>query len=385
MIVLSVPKLSMTMEEAIVSAWLVADGDLVEEGQQVVELETDKAQTEVEAPAAGTIRLLAEPGDAVPVEAPLAEIYAPGEAIPGAGEPAPEVPVAAAAPVAEAVAAPERVIASPVAKRAAKDLGVDLATVTGTGPRGRITFADVEAAASATPVVEPPPAAAVANGSPPDSLRRAVVANLSASWREIPHVHISGELTVGGLVAARRLAAERLPMKVTATDLLVLAVAQAMSEVPELNGTVDGDGSPRRSATVDLNLAVAAPAGVVAPTLRDVGSMRLGAIAGERARVVTAARAGTLAPRDLAGGTTTLSNLGAHPVDFFAPVITGPQIATIATGRAVRKPIAVGDAVGLEDRLTVNVAIDHRGADGEAGGRFLAALERRIAALPEHV
>jgi pyruvate dehydrogenase E2 component (dihydrolipoamide acetyltransferase) len=108
-------------------------------------------------------------------------------------------------------------------------------------------------------------------------------------------------------------------------------------------------------------------------------------VAAERARLVASARAGTLEPRDLATGSVTLSNLGAYPVDFFAPVVTGPQIATVATGRMVRKPVAVGDAIGLGARLTVDVAIDHRGADGAAGGRLLAALERRLAALTAHV
>ena len=131
-----------------------------------------------------------------------------------------------------------------------------------------------------------------------------------------------------------------------------------------------------------LSLAVATPGGVVAPVLRDAGSLSLAEIARERSRLVEAARAGTLDGRELAGGTITLSNLGAHPVDFFAPVVSGPQVAMVATGRVADRPVAVDGLVGVRPTMWVNVAIDHRAADGEAGGRLLAALERQLAQLP---
>jgi pyruvate dehydrogenase E2 component (dihydrolipoamide acetyltransferase) len=371
-IALTVPKLSMTMEEATVVAWLVDDGAEVREGQGVVEIETDKAQEEVVAPADGVLRIVAAPGTQVPLDGLLAELH-------GADPPPPAPPADDAA----ANAGVGGVMASPAARRVARELGVELTLLRGSGPGGRITVADVEAAAPAAP----PDSAAVEPSrkpAPAKSLRSAVLANIVASWQQVPHVHISGELVADGLEAARRLAAGQ-GRAVTVTDLLIVALAGALGEVPELNGTIGGDGAPRRAPTIDLSLAVAAPEGVVAPALRDVGAMALAGVAAERARLVAAARAGTLAPRDLAAGSVTLSNLGAHPVDFFAPVVTGPQIATIATGRVLRKPVAIGDALGLGTRVTVNVAIDHRGADGEAGGRLLAALERRLAALPAHV
>lgn len=137
-----------------------------------------------------------------------------------------------------------------------------------------------------------------------------------------------------------------------------------------------------RSAVVHLSLAVATPDGVVAPVLRDASSRSLTDLSAERARIVAAARDGRIDRRELAGGTVTLSNLGAYPVDFFAPVISGPQVAMVATGRVVDKPVAEGGWIAARPRMWANVAVDHRAADGEAGARMLAAFERQIASLP---
>lgn len=369
MIPLTLPQLSISMEDGKVLRWLVVDGERVSAGQPVVEIETDKATLEVEAPAGGTIRLVTAEGAIVPVEATLAEI------LDGADAPASASAAVAAAPP----AAPELLvsltkqpgefdgkglIASPAARRIARERGIALATVEGSGPGGRIVAADLEQLA---------PAAATA---PAKDLRAAVVANITASWQQIPHVHIGGELAADGIAEARRTASLASGEKVTVTDLLILAVARALTDVPELNG-----GSPR----VHLGLAVATEQGVVAPILRDVTDLGLGAIARERVRLVTAARAGALEGRDLAGGTCTLSNLGAYPVDFFVPVVSGPQTALVATGRLADRPVAIDGMLAVRPRIWVNVAIDHRKADGEAGGRFLAALERRINELPTSV
>ena len=152
--------------------------------------------------------------------------------------------------------------------------------------------------------------------------------------------------------------------------------------MPELNALLRPDGSVERSRPVHLSIAVATADGVVAPVLRDADSLALVDVARERSRLVEAARQGSLGGHDLSGGTCTLSNLGAHPVDFFAPVVSGPQVAMVATGRVADRPVALDGLVGVRPRMWVNVAIDHRAADGEAGGRLLAALERQIALLP---
>lgn len=382
------PKLSMTMEEAVVVTWLVADGADVSAGEEVVEIETDKAQTVLEAPLSGTLHHRAAAGDAVAVDGLLAVIgdaaaAAPAEVAVNGSVGAPSATPAVAPVPADVAPSPAGAgRASPVARRAMAELGVDPAAVVGTGIRGMITLEDVHrAAGGATPQAQPPASERAAPAAlAPDRLRSLVVANLVASWSAIPHIHVSGELDASGLMAAL---AQRGEAAITATDLLLLAMAHALEEVPTLNGTVDQTGQPQLAKAIDLSVAVDTESGVVAPTLKDVGSRSLAEIAAERARLVSAARALSVEPRDLAGGTCTLSNLGAYPVDFFAPIVTGPQIALVATGRAAARPVVVDGELAVGYRVTVNVAIDHRAADGATGGRFLAAFERSLALLPE--
>jgi pyruvate dehydrogenase E2 component (dihydrolipoyllysine-residue acetyltransferase) len=377
-----VPQLSISMEEAKVGRWLVDDGAAVAAGQALVEVETDKATVEIEAPQDGLLRIVAGEGEIVAVDGVLAELEPAGKAAP---EAAPTVPAdVASARVdrpsssptsmydAGALAARSGPIASPAARRLARERGVELASVTGSGPGGRIVARDIEG--------RPATDGDVPSSITDDRLRAAVVANITASWQQIPHVHIGGELAADGVVRARALAPA--DPAVTVTDLFVVALARALTEVPELNALRRSDGSVERSRAVHLSIAVATSSGVVAPVIRDAQSLTLADVARERLRLVEAARQGTLDGRDLAGGTCTLSNLGAHPVDFFAPVVSGPQVAMVATGRVAERVVAVDGLVGVRPRIWVNVAIDHRAADGEAGGRLLAALERQIALLP---
>lgn len=356
-----VPQLSLSMEDAKVSRWLVGDGEAVVAGQLVVELETDKATVEVEAPDAGVLRIVAPEGAVVAVDGVLAEL-----------EPAFTTHDERAEQERNEGDGPRRAgtVASPAARRIAREGGVDLAGLRGSGPGGRIVARDV--------VAMPTDGRPGSAGS--GRLRTAVVASITASWRQIPHVHVGGELAADGIVRARASAAAT--TSVTVTDLLVVALARALLEVPELNALLRPDGSVEHSRPVHLSLAVATPGGVVAPVLRDAGSLALADVTRERSRLVEAAREGRLGGHELAGGTCTLSNLGAHPVDFFAPVVSGPQVAMVATGRVTDKPVALDGLVGVRSRMWVNVAIDHRAADGEAGGRLLAALERQLALLP---
>jgi len=361
MVAVTLPQLSLSMEEGKVLRWLVGDGDRVEAGQPIVEIETDKATIEVEAPEQGVIRLVAAEGAMLAVETTLAEI-----APTAAGEPAPSR--AAAAPPANANGG--RPVASPAARRLAAERGIDLSTIRGSGPGGRIVARDLERLA-------PAPASSPAERP---GLREAVTANIVASWQRIPHIQIGGELAAEGLAEARRRASLPSGEKVTVTDLLILAAVRALADVPELNGAAG-----RRAERVHLSLAVATQDGVVAPVIRDAGELSLAQVTRERARLVGAAREGALDPHDLAGGTFTLSNLGAYPVDFFSPVVSGPQVAMLATGRLAEKPVAIDGMLAIRHRLWANVAIDHRAADGETGARFLAALERRLEELPNRI
>lgn len=371
MIPVALPQLSISMEEGKVLRWLVEDGAAVAAGQPVVEVETDKATVEVEAPADGTIRRVIDEGTVVPVDTTLGQIH---DGEPDAGAPPPiEEPslVPPSTPSGGASARDGRTIASPAARRLALERGIDLASVRGSGPSGRIVASDLEQLSSA----EASTTASPAPGFRRD-LRAAVVANITASWAAIPHIHVGGEIDARGILEARRSAVLPSGERVTVTDLLVLAVARALRDVPRVNG-----GSER----VNLALAVATEETVVAPVLRDATELGLAAIVRERARLVSAARAGELDPHDLGGATCTLTNLGSYPVDFFAPIVSGPQVAMVATGRVAEKAVAVDGMLAVQPRVWVNVALDHRAADGEAGGRFLAALERRIGDLPTSV
>jgi pyruvate dehydrogenase E2 component (dihydrolipoamide acetyltransferase) len=379
-----VPQLSISMEEAKVGRWLVEDGEAVVAGQLVVEVETDKATVEIEAPAAGLLRIVAAEGAIVSVDGVLAElepaapaavgtVAADGDAVVGSASVDAASAAAAAVSAAGISAQPRRQgpIASPAARRLARERGVELASLQGSGPRGRIVARDIVAG---------PAAGGHLAALPDERLRAAVVGNITASWQQIPHVHIGGELAADGVRRARASAPP--DAAVTVTDLLVVALARALQEVPELNALRRADGSVEQSEAVHLAIAVATPSGVVAPVLRDAGSQTLVDVARERRRLVEAARQSALDGRDLAGGTCTLSNLGAHPVDFFAPVVSGPQVAMVATGRVADRPVAVDGLLGVRPTMWVNVAVDHRAADGEAGGRLLAAFERQIALLP---
>lgn len=371
MIQVILPQLSLSMEEGKIIRWLVAEGAQVVAGQAIAEIETDKAVAEVEASAAGTIHFVVEAGAIVAVESPLAEIAAVVESSTAPAGPA-SAATATATISAAATAVPadpglrssatsdskntestaeRKHCASPAARRIAKERGLDLLQARGSGPGARITVHDLEGISSAAK----------------PSLRESVVAQLAASWREIPHIQIGGELDGSGLAAAKRVA----PTGITVTDLLILAVVRALRDVPELNGTL-----VKLSQHVHLALAVATPNGVIAPVIRNAQECSLAEIAHERARLVTAARAGTSDRRDLAGGTITLTNLGAYPVDFFAPIVSGPQIAMLASGRLAERPTAVDGAIAIRHRIWINVAIDHRAGDGVTGARFLAALEQ---------
>ena len=366
------------------SRWLVEDGDAVAAGQLVVEVETDKATVEIEAPAAGVLRIVAAEGAIVAVDGVLAELE------PAAPEPA------EAADERRRQPAPRR---RPVARVARAVGGAGQPCVAAPRGQGR-SHHPLLAGSPASEGSSSRPCRARARradrgarrrrrrrprsghagaggGRPPPRGRRA---NITASWQQIPHVHIGGELAADGVMRARASAPPE--AAVTVTDLLVVALARALAEVPELNALRRADGSVERSAARAPLDRRRDRGGVVAPVLRDAGSLTLGDVARERRRLVEAARQGTLDGRDLAGGTCTLSNLGAHPVDFFAPVVSGPQVAMVATGRVADRPVAVDGLVGVRPRMWVNVAIDHRAADGEAGGRLLAALERQIALLP---
>jgi len=368
---LVIPKLSMSGEPVRLVEWLVEDGTSVVSGQPVAELETEKATVEIQAPATGLLRIVVAAGMDADVDTVIAHIdngselrieATPEESANRVHRPSSAAPDSV--PEQRRHREPSHIVASPAAKRLASELRIDLDSIVGSGPGGRIVVGDLEQVALKKESLQP------------QRRREAVVADLTASWTQIPHIHIGGRLDGEGIAGARRM----FQRQVTVTDLIAYSLVRALEDTPSLNGTF-ADGSSRLSSAVHLGLAIATASGVTAPTIRNADALDLEQLSQERARLVAAARAETLDKSDLGGATITLSNLGAYPVDFFAPIIVGPQLCVVATGRLTEVAIAVDGAIAVKHRIWVNVAIDHRVADGETGGILLGALERQFANL----
>jgi pyruvate dehydrogenase E2 component (dihydrolipoamide acetyltransferase) len=389
------PRLSDSMEEGLILQWLVEVGDHVEVGQHLVEIETDKATVTYEADTSGEILALsAGEGEDVPVGAPIAVIGEAGEALPSTDS---REPVAAApAPAASAPASPPtsfqprggRPKASPVARRIAVQLGVDLALLAGSGPQGRVIRADVERAAAggnggqagAAPT-QPLPADETTVGAKGETtaheltrLQRTVARRMAESRATVPDIELRCEVEMTAVVELReqlRDVADPLP---SYNDFIVKAVALALREFPQVNGAYR-DGRLETYSRVNVGIAVAADDALVVPTISDADRMSLGEIA-RRARALAArVRDGSITPAELSGGTFTVSNLGMYGVDSFSAVINQPQAAILAVGSLKRRAVVDEDG-GLAARPTVrlSLACDHRVIYGADGARFLASV-----------
>ncbi len=389
------PSLGADMSAGTLQAWLKQPGDEVKRGDIIAVVETDKADIEVEVFAGGVIeRLLVEPGTKVPVGTPLAVIHGEGE--PEAPAPVP-APVVAAAPAhppppapAEAPAPapsprpatpPGRLLVSPSARELAKELGVDLSTVAGTGPGGRIQRKDVEAAASAP---ARPEAVAPEEPAPEEGrkarMRAAIAAAMSHSNRDIPHLYVTQTVEMSGALAwlaqtnAKRSVKERLLYGV----LLIRAVALALREVPELNGFWR-DGRHEQSEAVHVGMAISLRGGgLVAPALHDADRKGLDELMGAFRDLVQRARAGTLRSSELADPTITITSLGEQGAEGVLGLIFPPQVAIVGFGRVVERPWAEDGGLFVRPLVHASLAADHRVVDGHRAGLFLAAVDRLL-------
>jgi len=367
-----VPQMGLEVSEATVLELLVTVGTQVGEDDPLLEIETEKATTEVLAPRAGFVLAIdVEPGQVVPVGDQVARIgdHA-DEPLTGAAAPA---PVAAANGSTATPAA--RLRAAPVARRAAAKLGVALESVAGSGPRGRITLRDVEAAAVATPAPAPPGDAPALE--PLSGLRRAVARRMTAS-QLIPQYQLQRDIDASHLLAqkdARAVAASGGP-RAGVNDLLVQAVAETVVRHPALATAFVEDPEPalRRHVGVGVGLAVATDRGLVVPVIGAAERLGLGEIAARRQRLVAAARAGTLSLQEMSGGAITLSNLGGFGVDRFTAMLNPGESAIVAVGRIVDRVLPRGRGMAVVPTLTLSVSFDHRTVDGAVGGAALAEL-----------
>jgi pyruvate dehydrogenase E2 component (dihydrolipoamide acetyltransferase) len=372
------PSLGADMTEGTLVQWNVKPGDQVKRGDIVAIVGTDKADIEVEVFQAGTVEtLIAEPGQKLPVGAPLAMIRGEGEA-PGAvpsslaaPKKATPTPARAETPPTEPAGPVAHVRASPMARKLAEEMAIDLATIQGTGPHGVIERHDVEEAAKAKAAPVPTHAAAPYTG-----IRRAIAAAMARSNREIPHYYLSTQVDMTKTLHwIEQFNLQRsIEKRVLPAALLLKAVAKALVRVPELNGFwVEDQLKP--SAEIHIGVAISLRSGgLVIPAIHSVGRMSIAELMSAFRDLVTRARAGRLRSSEITDGTITVTNLGDLGVETVYGVIYPPQVALVGFGRIVERPWADSGMLGVRPVLTATLAADHRATDGRRGAQFLDAL-----------
>ena len=418
------PALSPTMTDGTLARWLVAEGDAVRSGDVIAEIETDKATMEVEALDDGVMAKLvvAEGSQNVAVNALIAVLAEEGEDVteaaktadnaatnaPAAAQTPAEAPAAVetaavaptAAPPATTASAPDtmpataapqkgnRVFASPLARRIAADAGLDIASVTGTGPHGRIIRADVEEAL-ATGIASPAMAVSAASGAavsaqserfePHTAMRRVIAERLQHSKQNAPHFYLTVECEIDNLLEARKALNEAAPegVKISVNDMVVKAAAAALIAVPEVNGYFEEAGC-RYFSDADICIAVAVEGGLVTPVIRAANQLGLSAIASASADLAKRARDNQLDPAEYTGGTFTISNLGMFGIREFSAVINPPQAAILAVGAGEKRPVVRGDALAIATVMSVTLSADHRIVDGAVGAKWLQAFKQAI-------
>ncbi len=416
MIEVIMPKLGLTMEEGTIIRWLKGEGEEVKRGEPLFEVQTDKVNMEVEAPASGTVgKILTPEGETVPVVQVIAYILEPGEETPeewpipvAVAEAAPVKPVptskALATPAAKRLArdkgidlaqvrgsgeggmvtredllpfleekpAPEvveRVKVSPRARRLAQEKDVDLSQVPGSGPRGRITEQDILDFLASQELVTPSP------------IQRITAERLSQSFTTAPHFYLTIECQATRLVEWRErlipIIEEEVGVRLTFTDMLVFLVAKALQDHPLANASWE-DGRIRIAKQINLGMATAIEGGLIVPVIKNADQKGLGEIARERNELADKAAKGRLSLEELEGGTFTLTNLGMFGVDEFGAIINPPQSAILAVGRIAQRAVVEGGKVVARPTLRLTLSVDHRVLDGAEGARFLSDLKALI-------
>jgi pyruvate dehydrogenase E2 component (dihydrolipoamide acetyltransferase) len=390
------PALEMAQETGKLLAWRKQEGDRVTKGEPLLEIETDKAVVEVEAPADGILAgITASAGTDIPVGQTIAWIVAPGEK-PPADAPSATAPGARAVsgsrsqPAGLAVTAATQAAAtsariSPKARRLAKELGVEVSTLHGSGPGGEILASDVQAAAAAPAASVGAPKAAPEKEESglevPTSIGRLMAERTTQSWTTVPHFFVSREIEATALNDYRnRIVAEiekTSGVRITHTDLLVALVARVLLKHPRLNASWSTQGI-RLHAFVNIGVAIAVNDGVVAAVIPNAHTASLAEIARLRRDVAERARAGKLRPADIADATFTISNLGMYHVDAFSAIITPPQAAILAVGAIADRVVAVDGKPAVRSMMTLALSCDHRVADGARAAMFLNDLAAAI-------
>jgi pyruvate dehydrogenase E2 component (dihydrolipoamide acetyltransferase) len=431
------PALSPTMEKGNLAKWLKKEGDTVKSGDVIAEIETDKATMEVEAVDEGTIAkiLVPEGTQDVPVNDVIAVLAGDGEDVKAAGagaaKPAPkpaEVPKAAAAPAPAAAApapkpaaaapAPQaaspvpqtnghgRIFSSPLARRLAREAGIEISRVVGSGPHGRIIARDVEQAKSGkglkAPAAVPASGPALApsmsdqqvralfeEGSyevvPHDGMRRTIAQRLTASVQTIPHFYLTIDCDIGKLLAAREEINKQAPTdkdkkplyKLSVNDFVIKAMAVALQRIPNCNVSWTEGGMLKHKHS-DIGVAVAMPGGLITPIIRKAETKSLSTISGEMKDFAARARARKLKPEEYQGGTTAVSNLGMYGINHFTAVINPPHATILAVGTSEERPVVRGGKIEIAHMMSVTLSCDHRAIDGALGAELIGAFKLLI-------
>ena len=411
------PALSPTMTEGTLASWQVKEGDAIQSGQILAEIETDKAVMEVEAVDEGVLAKILVPAgsESVAVNSVIALLAEEGE------DPATvSVPSNINAPVnntTSEVAAPSqttstqkpsnkttsgssgrRIFASPLARRLAKEAGLDLSGLTGSGPHGRIVKRDIETAIAAGPVPAPKPAPATSSASagagmiatdlagpapyevvPLNTMRKTIARRLSEAKSTVPHFYLSVDIELDQLLAARKAlnTAADGAYKLSVNDLIIKACGMALMKVPKANATWADEGI-RLYQRADISVAVATDGGLITPVVRGANLKGLAAISTEMKDLAERARASKLMPEEYQGGSFTLSNLGMFGVKQFQAIINPPQASILAVGAGVEQPVARNGKIETATVMSATLSVDHRAVDGALGAQLLQAIKGYI-------
>jgi pyruvate dehydrogenase E2 component (dihydrolipoamide acetyltransferase) len=384
---IKLPRLGQGMESGTVVRWLKQEGERVEKGEPLYELDTEKVTQEVEADASGVLLKISVQEGEVPVGQTIAVIGEEGEDVPEAEVAEAPREVAPAEPEKVPVAEPQReapqpattdgrVKASPLARRIARERGIELAQVRGTGPEGRIVAEDVErAVAGPAPAAAPAAAAAEPEVEQLTSIRKTIARRLTKAW-EAPvfQLVMSADMTRAQELRERLVELTREgETKPTVSDVLTKVCAAALLRHPKVNAHY-ADETVTRFSTADVGMAVATDRGLVVPVIRGAERLTLAEIAAARADLVTRAREAKLQQADLDGGTFTISNLGMYGIEQFVAVLNPPQVAILAVGAIEEKPVIVDGDLEINPRMTLTLTCDHRALDGSVAAEFLGTV-----------
>jgi pyruvate dehydrogenase E2 component (dihydrolipoamide acetyltransferase) len=402
-----IPAMSSDIESGTIQQWHLSVGDPVEAGDVLFDLETEKAVIEVESPAAGTLGQILFPDGSsdIPVDTVVAVLLEHGESaedipdfenVGGSAVQQPgRAPAAMAAEEDAGAASPaqpaadgNRFLASPLARRLARQLNVNLSGLTGRGPHGRILKADVEEAAASETAPASRVSRPVDGGGPTwtdipnTNMRRVIARRLVEAKRDIPHFYLTIDCELDALLDLRtqhnaRRAADGAAAKISVNDFIIKASALALAEVPTANASW-ADEAIRRYDNVDISVAVATPNGLITPVVRQADGKTLTAISGEIKDLVDRARAGRLRPDEYKGGGFTISNLGMYGIRQFCAIINAPQSCILAVGAGEKRAVVRGDRLAIATVASFTLSVDHRSVDGAAGAEFLQAFKRYV-------